>query len=158
MKRELLALLVFAFLPLTSEAFVFKKIVYCSPIEGVVHWAGKPLADVTVTRELYSGGFKNNKYEDRATTTTNGKFGFAVVEERRLFRPDLLSSSPSVAQIISLSYEGIRYGIWAFNKLDYLPGTESIGGFLKLNCDLSKFEEDSDGRTVRCSHNGVRQP
>ena len=71
--------------PVSSEAFVFRKIVYCSPIEGFIHWQGKPLANVVVTRELYSGGFEGGKYSDTATTGSDGRFKFEVVQERRFF-------------------------------------------------------------------------
>jgi len=77
---------------------VFRKIVYCSPIEGLIHWAGKPLENVVATRELYSGGFDGGKYSDTATTNAQGQFKFAVVEERRFLRPDLLSANPHVSQ------------------------------------------------------------
>ena len=140
--------------PEQSEAFVFKKVVYSSPVEGAIHWGGKPLPNVTITRELYSGGFKNDRYEDTAQTNGQGKFTLPVVEERRLFRPDLLSANPGVTQIIGLTYENKRYAIWAYDKLDFLYGTEAIGGLIKLDCDLSLFEEDADGRIVRCKHNG----
>jgi len=41
MIRALLALvLLLPLAPNSSEAFVFKKIVYCSPIEGFIHWKG----------------------------------------------------------------------------------------------------------------------
>jgi hypothetical protein len=159
MIRALFALvLLLPFFPQSSEAFVFRKIVYCSPIEGVVHWQGKPLENVVATRELYSGGFDGGKYTDTATTNAQGQFKFAVVEERRFLRPDLLSANPRVTQFLWVSHEGTQYTFWAHDKLDFDLGTEAIGGVLRVDCDLSKYEEDSDGRIVRCKHNGVRQP
>lgn len=159
MYRILFALVLL--LPLTpapSEAFVFRKIVYCSPIEGFIHWQGKPLANVVVTRELYSGGFEGGKYSDTATTGSDGRFKFEVVQERRFLRPDLLSANPNVRQLLALNYEGERYVIWGFQKQDFLLGSESADGKLRMNCDLSRFEEDSVGRFIRCVHNGIQQP
>ena len=144
--------------PVPSEAFVFRKIVYCSPIEGFIHWQGKPLANVVVTRELYSGGFEGGKYSDTASTGTDGRFKFDVVQERRFLRPDLLSANPNVRQLLALNYEGQRYVIWGFQKQDFMLGSESTDGVLRINCDLSRFEEDSVGRFVRCAHNGIQQP
>ena len=107
MFRALLALLLLLPLsPKSSEAFVFRKIVYSSPIEGLIHWQGKPLPNVVATRELYSGGFDGGRYTDTATTNSEGRFRFEVVLERRLFRPDLLSANPMVSQLVWLSYEG----------------------------------------------------
>ncbi|ELS47209.1 hypothetical protein C789_2990 [Microcystis aeruginosa FACHB-905 = DIANCHI905] len=37
-------------------------------------------------------------------------------------------------------------------------GSESADGKLRMNCDLSRFEEDSVGRFIRCVHNGIQQP
>lgn len=84
MYRILFALvLLLPLTPVSSEAFVFRKIVYCSPIEGFIHWQGKPLANVVVTRELYSGGFEGGKYSDTSKTGSDGRFKFEVVQERR---------------------------------------------------------------------------
>lgn len=79
-----------------------------------------------------------------------------VVEERRLFRPDLLSANPNVRQLLAVQYEGVRYVIWGFQKQGFDLGSESREGYLKINCDLARFEEDSIGRFVRCQHNGVQ--
>jgi hypothetical protein len=158
MIRALFALvLLLPFFPQSSEAFVFRKIVYCSPIEGVVHWQGKPLENVVATRELYSGGFDGGKYTDTATTNAQGQFKFAVVEERRLLRPDLLSSNPVVSQNIKVSYKGVDYLIWYFRKPDYKVGSESVNGSLQLDCDLSISEMGGESQIVRCKHNGVQQ-
>jgi hypothetical protein len=155
MIRALLALvLLLPLAPKSSEAFVFRKIVYCSPIEGFVHWQGKPLANVVATRELESGGFEGGKYSDTATTGGDGKFKFAVVEERRLFRPDLLSANPAISQLVWLLHDGQRYAIWAYRKHDFVNKSESAEGVLKFDCDLSTYEQYDHGRIVRCKHNG----
>lgn len=156
MFRALLALLLLLSLsPKSSEAFVFRKIVYSSPIEGLIHWQGKPLANVVATRELYSGGFDGGKYTDTATTNSEGRFKFAVVQERRLFRPDLLSANPMVSQLVWLSYEKQRYAIWSFTKHEFHERSEAAGGVIKIECDLSNFEQYDHGRIVRCKHNGI---
>lgn len=158
MIRALLALvLLLPFAPQTSEAFVFKKIVYCSPIEGLVHWAGKPLGDIKVTRFLRSGGFEGGENRDHVQTDAQGRFRFETVAERRFLRPDLLSANPHVSQAIEVNFEGQPYTIWAFQKQDFELGTEAKEGVLKIECDLSKYEEKSYGRIVRCKHNGVLQ-
>ena len=136
---------------------MFRKIVYCSPIEGVIHWQGKPLENVTLTRELQSGGFKNEEYSDKAVTNELGKFTFGVVEERRFLRPDLLSANPRVSQLIWLQHEGNRYAIWSYSKQNFDLGTESDEGIIRINCDLSTYEQYSHGRIVRCQHNGNQQ-
>lgn len=156
MFRAFLALLLLLPLsPKPSEAFVFRKIVYSSPIEGFVHWQGKPLADVVATRELYSGGFEGGKYTDTATTDSEGRFRFDVVEERRFLRPDLLSANPMVSQLVWLSYEGQRYAIWSYTKHDFHERSEASGGVIKIECDLSNYEQYDHGRIVRCKHNGI---
>ncbi|WP_350108781.1 DUF6795 domain-containing protein [Limnobacter sp.] len=158
MIRALLALvLLLPFAPQTSEAFVFRKIVYCSPIEGLVHWAGKPLENVVATRELYSGGFDGGKYSDTATTNAQGQFKFAVVEERRFLRPDLLSANPVVSQTIKVFHNGVTYLIWYFRKPNFELGTESTTGNLQLDCDLSISEMGGESRIVRCKNNGIQQ-
>jgi hypothetical protein len=158
MFRALLALLLLLPLsPKPSEAFVFQKIVYCSPIEGQIHWQGKPLANVVATRELYSGGFDGGKYTDTATTNSEGQFKFDVVQERKFLRPDLLSANPVVSQTIKVSYEGVDYLIWYFRKPDFKAGSESVSGSLQLDCDLSVSEKGGDSEIVRCKHNGVQQ-
>ena len=157
MHRILLALvLLLPLAPQPTEAFVFKKIVYCSPIEGLIHWQGKPLANVVATRELYSGGFEGGKYTDTATTDSEGRFKFEVVQERRFLRPDLLSANPVVSQNIKVRHEGVNYMIWYFRKPDYELGSESTsGGKLRLDCDLSISEAGGESQIVRCKHNGV---
>ena len=137
---------------------MFRKIVYCSPIEGFIHWQGKPLVNVQLTRELYSGGFEDGKNVDTTVTGPDGRFKFDVVQERRFLRPDLLSANPNVRQLLAFEYEGLRYVIWGYQKQDFDLGTESTDGVLKINCDASRFEEDSVGRFVRCQHNGIQQP
>ena len=155
MHRLLLALvLLLPLAPQPTEAFVFKKIVYCSPIEGLIHWAGKPLENVVATRELYSGGFDGGKYSDTATTNAQGQFKFAVVEERRFLRPDLLSANPTISQLVWLSHEGHRYAIWSYSKHDFNERSEAKGGLIKIECDLSAYEQFDHGRIVRCQHNG----
>jgi len=145
MIRALLALvLLLPLAPNSSEAFVFKKIVYCSP-----------LANVVATRELESGGFEGGKYSDTATTGSDGRFKFGVVEERRLFRPDLLSANPHVNQLLTVHFDGQKYLIWTFMKHDFQLGTEAVNGNLRLDCDLSKFEEGASARIVQCQSNGV---
>lgn len=134
---------------------MFRKIVYCSPIEGFIHWQGKPLGNVQLTRELYSGGFEDGKNVDTTTTDPDGRFKFDVVQERRFLRPDLLSANPVVSQTIKVSYEGINYLIWYFRKPNYELGSESGGGVLNLDCDLSISEAGGDSQIVRCKHNGV---
>ncbi|WP_370261985.1 DUF6795 domain-containing protein [Limnobacter sp.] len=160
MQRALLALmLLLLWQPQPSEAFVFRKIVYCSPVEGLVHWAGKPLANVTVTRELYSGGFKDNRFEDSTTSSASGAFSMPAVEERRLFRPNLLSSNPTISQMMWITHDNYKYLFWSYGKHDFWSRSESMEGVLKIDCDLSTFEESSPGRRiVRCKHNGVRYP
>ena len=158
MYRILFALVLL--LPLTpapSEAFVFRKIVYCSPIEGFIHWQGKPLGNVVVTRELYSGGFEGGKFSDTATTGSDGRFKFEVVQERRFLRPDLLSANPRVSQFLIAKHQGFDYLVWTFDKLDFNFGTEATGSLLKLECDLSTAEDDADLRIVHCENNGVRK-
>lgn len=137
---------------------MFRKIVYCSPIVGEIHWAGKPLSGLKVTRYLRSGGFDNGVNQDHAHTDVHGKFRFETLAERRLFRPDLLSANPHVSQLVYVTHEGIDYTIWGYQKQDFDLGTESQNGELKITCDLSAFQEDSVGRFVRCKHNGVQQP
>jgi len=155
MFRALLALLLLLPLsPKSSEAFVFRKIVYSSPIEGLIHWQGKPLADLKVTRRLRSGGFENGEYQDQTQTDSQGRFKFATVAERRFLRPDLLSANPRVSQAIEVYFDGQPHTIWAYSKHDFNLGTESDEGFIELDCDLSKYEEYSYGRIVRCQHNG----
>ncbi|MGV3468677.1 DUF6795 domain-containing protein [Limnobacter sp.] len=158
MHRILLALvLLLPLAPQLTEAFVFKKIVYCSPIEGLIHWQGKPLANVIATRELYSGGFEGGKYTDTATTDSEGRFKFEVVQERRFLRPDLLSANPRISQFVIVRYNDFDYLIWTFDKLDFNIGTESTVGVLALDCDLSSANEESDLRIVRCENNGIRK-
>ena len=140
--------------PIPSEAFVFRKIVYCSPIEGFIHWQGKPLVNVKVTRLLRSGGFSNDEYQDEVQTDAQGRFRFETVAERRFLRPDLLSANPRVSQVLEVFYEGQPHTIWSYSKHDFELGTESKDGVIRINCDLSKFEEFSFGRIVRCQHNG----
>jgi len=129
---------------------VFRKIVYSSPVEGLIHWDGKPLEGVVVTRSLRSGGFKNGEYEDNTTTDAKGSFKLPVVEERRLFRPDLLSANPRIDQSIHLEYEGHEYSIWSNSKRNFYGLTETDGGVIRLTCDISDFEDFSFGRVVRC--------
>jgi hypothetical protein len=158
MFRALLALLLLLPLsPKPSEAFVFQKIVYCSPIEGQIHWQGKPLAGLKVTRLLRSGGFENDEYQDHVQTNAQGQFQFETVAERRFLRPDLLSANPVVSQTIKVSYEGVDYLIWYFRKPDFKAGSESVSGSLQLDCDLSVSEKGGDSEIVRCKHNGVQQ-
>lgn len=156
MYRILFALvLLLPLTPATSEAFVFRKIVYCSPIEGSIHWQGKPLANVVVTRELYSGGFEGGKYSDTATTGSDGRFEFEIVQERRFLRPDLLSANPVVSQSLKVNHQGINYLIWYFRKPNYELGSESRDGVLRIDCDLSISEAGGESQIVRCKHNGV---
>ncbi|HEX4880578.1 MAG TPA: DUF6795 domain-containing protein [Limnobacter sp.] len=156
MHRILLVLaLLLPLAPQPTEAFVFRKIVYCSPIEGVIHWQGKPLANVSVTRELYSGGFEGGKFSDIVTTTNDGKFRFEVVQERRMFRPDLLSANPVVSQSLKVAYQGTNYLIWYFRKPNYELGSEARDETLQLECDLSNSEVGGESQIVRCKHNGV---
>ena len=136
---------------------MFRKIVYCSPIEGVIHWQGKPLGNVKVTRFLRSGGFESGENQDHVQTDEQGQFRFETVAERRFLRPDLLSANPYVSQAIEVMFEGQPYTVWAFQKQNFDLGTEAIGGILKIECDISKYEEKSYGRIVRCKHNGVTQ-
>lgn len=158
MYRILFALvLLLPLTPVSSEAFVFRKIVYCSPIEGFIHWQGKPLGNVVVTRELYSGGFEGGKFSDTATTGSDGRFKFEVVQERRFLRPDLLSANPRVSQFLIAKHQGFDYLVWTFDKLDFNIGTEATGSLLKLECDLSTAEDDADLRIVHCENNGVRK-
>jgi hypothetical protein len=159
MHRILLALVfLLPLAPQPTEAFVFKKIVYCSPIEGLIHWQGKPLANVVATRELYSGGFEGGKYTDTATTDSEGRFRFEVVQERRFLRPDLLSANPRVNQFLIVKHGGFDYLIWTFDKLDFSFGTESTGDVLELECDLSTAKNDTDLRIAHCKNNGIRKP
>jgi hypothetical protein len=153
----LFSALLLSFTPHSSEAFMFRKIVYCSPVEGVIHWQGKPLANVIVRRELHSGGFQGGMYSDSVLTQTKGSFQLPEIQERRLFRPDLLSTNPMVVQSLTAQYEGRDYLIWTFNKTDFNAGSESTNGILKMNCDISKFEEGASSRIVDCTHNGVRR-
>lgn len=136
---------------------MFRKIVYSSPIVGEIHWAGKPLSGLKVTRYLRSGGFDNGVNQDHAHTDVHGKFRFETLAERRLFRPDLLSANPHVSQTIEVTLENQPYTIWSNQKQDFDLGTEAAGGTLKIECDLSKYEENSYGRIVRCKHNGIQQ-
>ncbi|WP_370264144.1 DUF6795 domain-containing protein [Limnobacter sp.] len=140
--------------PLSSEAFVFKKIVYCSPIEGVVHWQGKPLSNLVVTRELYSGGFEGGKHTDTAITAKDGWFKFDVVQERRFLRPDLLSANPNISQLLWLLHDGQRYAIWSHTKYDFTEKSETNAGVIRIDCDLSAYEQYDHGRIVRCQHKG----
>jgi hypothetical protein len=158
MYRILFALvLLLPLTPVSSEAFVFRKIVYCSPIEGFIHWQGKPLANLKVTRLLRSGGFENGEYQDEVQTDSQGRFQFQTVAERRFLRPDLLSANPHVSQVLEVYFDGQPHTFWAFQKQNFELGTEAKGGVLNIECDLSKYEQNSYGRIVRCKHNGVQQ-
>ncbi len=156
MYRILFALvLLLPLTPVSSEAFVFRKIVYCSPIEGSIYWQGKPLANLKVTRLLRSGGFENGEYQDEVQTDSQGRFQFQTVAERRFLRPDLLSANPVVSQSLRVSYQGTDYLIWYFRKPDYELGSESRDGVLRIDCDLSISEAGGESQIVRCKHNGV---
>lgn len=80
-----------------------------------------------------------------------------MVEERRLFRPDLLSANPTVSQLIWLTYEGQRYAFWSYTKHNFYERSEAEGGVIKIDCDLSVYEQYDHGRIVRCKHNGVER-
>ncbi|WP_306481425.1 DUF6795 domain-containing protein [Limnobacter sp.] len=136
---------------------MFRKIVYCSPIEGFIHWQGKPLGNLKVTRLLRSGGFENDEYQDEVQTDSEGRFQFQMVAERRFLRPDLLSANPHVSQVLEVYFDGQPHTFWAFQKQNFELGTEAKGGVLNIECDLSKYEQNSYGRIVRCKHNGVQQ-
>ncbi len=156
MYRILFALvLLLPLAPQPTEAFVFRKIVYCSPIEGFIHWQGKPLANLKVTRLLRSGGFENGEYTDQVQTDSQGRFQFQTVAERRFLRPDLLSANPVVSQSLKVSYQGVDYLIWYFRKPNYELGSESRDGVLLIDCDLSISETGGESQIVRCKHNGV---
>ncbi|WP_414676030.1 DUF6795 domain-containing protein [Limnobacter sp.] len=122
--------------PAPSEAFLFREIVYCSPIEGLIHWQGKPLANVVVTRELYSGGFEGGKYSDTSTTGSDGRFKFEVVQERRFLRPDLLSANPYVGQVLFVSFE-----IYGLSDFAYLA--KSTGGAVMQAINLGQPQSPS---------------
>ena len=150
----LVLLLLLPFAPQSSEAFVFRKIVYCSPIVGEIHWAGRPIPEISVIRELRSGGFEGGKYVDSTKTNAQGQFKFDAVEERRLFRPDLISANPNITQLMWLTHDGERYAFWSYTKDEFHKNSESKEGIIKIECDLSGFEQYDHGRIVRCKHNG----
>ncbi len=152
----LLLLLPLSLFPQSTEAFVFRKIVYSSPVEGLIHWGGKPLEGVVVTRSLRSGGFKNGEHEDKTTTDEKGRFMLPVVEERRLFRPDLLSANPTVSQLIWLIHDDHRYAFWSHSKHNFYERSETDDDLIKIHCDLSTYEQYDHGRIVRCQNNGVK--
>jgi hypothetical protein len=133
---------------------MFRKIVYCSPVEGLIHWQGKPVAHAKVERALRSGGFEGGEYKDFTQTGEHGRFQMETVEERRFLRPDLLSANPRVNQSIEILFEGHSYLVWVYSKHDFNLGTEAKQETIRLNCDLSKFEDSPYGRIVRCQHNG----
>ena len=153
----LVLLLLLPFASQSSEAFVFSKNVYSSPIEGKIHWKGKPLPNLKVTRTLESGGLKNGYFSDMTVTNPEGFFEFSVIENRTLFRPDLISANPVISQLIKVAYNGDNYLIWYFRKPDMKLGSESTGVKLELDCDISLFEIGGESRIVRCKSNGVNQ-
>lgn len=115
---------------------MFKKIVYCSPIQGQLLLNGKPLAGIQVTRTLYSGGFAGDKNIDYATSDAQGRYQFPEVSERRLFRPDLLSANPHIGIGLELAYRGTLYNIWTHMKKDFEAKGSSQKGiqiFSELN-------------------------
>ncbi len=102
-------------------------------------------------------GLRMMNIGDHVQTDSQGRFQFQTVAERRFLRPDLLSANPHISQVLEVYFDGQPHTFWAFQKQNFDLGTEAKGGILKIECDLSKFEQNSYGRIVRCEHNGVQK-
>ncbi|NJM32238.1 MAG: DUF4198 domain-containing protein [Limnobacter sp.] len=129
---------------------MFKKIVYSSPVEGQLLYQGKPMPGVEVVQTLYSGGFKDDKLVRTTRTDATGKFHFDAVEERRLFRPDLLSANPMILQSIYADHDNQKYGLWSFQKNDFYERSETPEKCIKLNCNMSDYTEWAGLRFPKC--------
>lgn len=134
---------------------MFKKIVYCSPIQGQLLLNGKPLAGVQVTRTLYSGGFAGNQNIDYATSDAQGRYQFPELSERRLFRPDLLSANPSVGLHLELKHQGALYNIWSNAKQNFQIGGETGRPVIEIESDISKFEDLGSVRSIDSKVRGI---
>lgn len=119
---------------------MFKKIVYCSPIQWQLLLDGKPLSGIQVTRTLYSGGFSGNKNIDQATSDAQGRYQFPEVSERRLFRPDLLSSNPTVSIHFQANHKNTTYGLWFGYNPTYSLGAETNYPEIEIESELTDSE------------------
>ncbi|MCQ8895453.1 hypothetical protein NQT62_03240 [Limnobacter humi] len=140
----------------SAEAFLFKKYVYCSPMIGKVHWAGKPLQGLTIKRNLKSGGFKGGRYDDETITDSAGHFELPVVEHRRLATPDFFSANPQVSQSLKTTLDGMDYYLWSWSINQFELGAEGFGNPMTFDCDLSVYELIGGSPMVKCTVSGKK--
>ncbi|HEY1059949.1 MAG TPA: DUF6795 domain-containing protein [Limnobacter sp.] len=133
---------------------MFKKYVYCSPMVGEVHWAGKPLPGLIIKRTLKSGGFKGGRYDDETVTDSSGHFELPVVENRRFVTPDFFSANPQVSQSVKTSLDGVDYYLWSWSINQFELGAEGFGKRMFFDCDLSIHELIGGTPLVKCTVSG----
>lgn len=151
----LCAVLLFILASFFQFNMLYSLRVYCSPIRGQILLDGKPVSGLKLERSVASDGLPGGRFEDFATTDSEGKFYFPVIQNRTFFKPDFFNTSGSKPTItLKGYYENWRYFLWHFRKGNYERGSETGSKNIELKCDLLNIKDEfaSDGlRILNCS-------
>ncbi len=117
------------------------KFVIFSEVSGQVLHYGKPVSGAVLERTF---DWHREQAIDRATTNTEGKFSFPMIE-RRSFPSLLMPSEPFTEQTIMIRYRGKDYKAWYFVKRNYRENGELEGRPIRMTCRLESAPETHGG-------------
>ena len=109
-----------------------EEVILCSPIEGIITFKGKPVADIKIDRWLK---WKDETGENDSTYTDNkGQFSLPVKKE--ILKGNALSQFV-VAQEIRANHNKVEYPIWAKAKRAKEMFGELDGRPVNFRCELT---------------------
>ena len=111
------------------------KVCLFSGMSGVIKLDGKPVSGARLVRTVK----KDKKNADEVITDENGYFEFKPIFERTLTK--YLPMEFVVSQQIDVFYQDGKFEMWSGVKREPEENTESRGGPLVVECELSSEEE-----------------
>lgn len=113
-----------------------QEVVIASPLEGILTFEGKPVADVKIERKL-SWFDQSESVEDFVVTNSNGHFILPLV--KKTLKLSNLTQFV-VSQEINAIYNGKKILIWYMGKGSKIEFGELGGEPVNLKCELSSDE------------------
>ena len=110
-----------------------------SPVKGQVMINGEPATFAEINQEIIFS-WREKIFKAETKSDMDGNFSLPAITYREV-SAHLLPHQPNIRQTILISYNGVEYPAWFFNKSDYLLLTELEGKSVNLVCELTNEKD-----------------
>lgn len=116
-----------------------RELILASPVKGQVMINGEPAALAEINQEIVFS-WRDKIFKAETKSDMAGNFSLSAITHREVLA-HLLPHQPNIKQTIFITYNGVEYPAWFFDKSDYLLLSEIDGKPINLVCELTNKKD-----------------